>query len=185
MRVLFGPGQVEVLRQDPLAAEVVAAQHEAAETHDYWLILYDWVGTRIMDTVVRAKVLEFADDGTLHGHGTGSPDNQVFAIVDVLPEDAGTLVKAFTAAEPTQVAWKRLPDGTFYLPLEWANHTNGLPNVGPYLVERWERGEEPDTMRRWRTSIARPGIEAWIWWSIGGAISAVIAALWRLFGGIP
>lgn len=182
MRVLFGPGGAKVLNADPVTAEVYAEQYDETATRDYWLLVFDWVGTKVIDTVVRAKVFQFADDGTLHVDGTGSPANQVFAIQDVLPEHAGALVDAFTAPEQTQVAWKRLPDGTFYLPLEWANHTNGLPNVGPYLVERWERGEMPDTMRKWRTNIAQPGLDAWIWWSIGGALSAIIAALWKLFG---
>lgn len=181
MRVLFGGDQPQLLA-DPATAEAYAERYEVAATHDYWLLVYDGFGTKVMDTVVRARLLRLAEDGSLHTDGTGSPDTQVFAIEDMLPEDAGELVDAFTAPEQAQVAWKRLPDGTFYVPLEWANHTNGLPNVGPYLVQRWERGEHPDTMRQWRTKVARPGIEVWIWWVIGGAISGLLAAIWRLFG---
>jgi hypothetical protein len=155
MRVVFGPDvAAAAVAQDGATSRIVAQQIELAAQHDYWLMVYDQWGTKVFDTVVQARVLQL--DG---------PADQVFSIARALPEDAYELARVFTAEAPAQVAWKRLPDGSFYLPLQWANHTNGRPNVGPFLVERWARGEKPDSMLKWRR-LAPKLFDLWAWWVI-------------------
>jgi hypothetical protein len=170
VRVVLGTG----FHSEDVDTQKQVARYLAFSTaQDFWLMVYDFYGTKICDVIVQAKIICFDESGKFvpPDEGTGSPERQVFAITRTLPEDQGKLAEAFSADMPAQMAWKRLPTGTFYLPLEWASHTNGRPHVGPFLVDRWSRGERPDTMRRW-AKFSRPALQTWF--SVAGALGLII-----------
>jgi hypothetical protein len=147
MRVVLG---ARVASEDQETQKQVALHLARSRPQDYWLMVYDAVGAKICDVIVQAKVAHIDDDGRLlrPGEILGSPAGHVFAITSTLPEDSARLANAFLSENPPQIAWKQLPDGTFYVPKEWPSHTNGRPHTGPLLTARWERGEHPSTISR-------------------------------------
>lgn len=128
--------EVEEAR-DIATADVVARYQEFIQVQDYWIVLFDRRGGKVLDTVVRGRVIEMDEEGELLiDEGTGSPALQVFLPTEMRDDDLVTYAEALADGE-VQAMWKVVDDGTYepeYAPRVERKSTPDDGGDGSYIV---------------------------------------------------